>query len=205
GLLGAGEGLDGAGGGDVRAGVHRVVVRPQGADRRRQVDLAAVDLFPEGPGQRLCDVDVGHRPEELPVLAGSGGDPEGGPHYAAGHGVGEGTLAALPLGTGPSHGLGLPDRPLARGEREVARQQVVPGVARRHLDDVTLVAERSDVGVEHDLHRITYGSRATSRALLTAAATSRWCCEQVPVTLRARIFPRSETNRRSSATSLKST
>src|SRR2546426_769989 len=116
GVLGLGNDLDGAGRGDVRADVHRVVVGPQGTDRRRQVDLAAIDLFTEGPGQRL-----------------------------------------------------------------------------------------RDVGVEDHLHRITYGSRATSRALFTAAATSRWCCEQVPVTLRARIFPRSETNRRSNATSLKST
>ena len=130
-------------------------MRPQGTDRRRQVDLAAVDLFTEGPGQRLRDVGVGHRPEELPVLAGSGGDPKGGPNDAAGHGVGEGSLAALPLGAGPSHGLGLLDGSLARGEGQVPGQQVVPGVARRDLDDVTLVAERSDVGVEYDLHRIT--------------------------------------------------
>jgi large subunit ribosomal protein L9 len=35
-----------------------------------------------------------------------------------------------------------------------------------------------------------------------AEAMSRWCCTQLPVTLRARIFPRSDTNFRNVTTSL---
>src|SRR5438067_1228215 len=46
------------------------------------------------------------------------------------------------------------------------------------------------------------GSRAISRARLTAAATHRWCRAQVPVVRRGRILPRSEVDRFSFATFL---
>ena len=109
---------------------------------------------------------------------------------------------------GPLEALGVADRALLGPHGQTARDQEVAGVAVGDVGDVARVAEAFDRLLQDDLHRVAgsyrleYGSRAISRAFLTAEATSRWCCTQLPVTRRARILPRSDTNLRSVITSL---
>ena len=98
--------------------------------------------------------------------------------------------------------LGVLDHPLLGLDRQAPRDQVVARVAVGNLDDVAGDTELVDGLLEDDLHRDEYGSRAISRAFLTADATSRWCWTQLPVTRRARIFPRSDMNLRSVTMSL---
>ena len=89
--------------------------------------------------------------------------------------------------------------------------EVVAGVAVLDLDDVTGRTEAGDLVGEDELcigpaslseRSSSTGSRAISRAFLTARAISRCSWTETPVTRRARILPRSEMNLRSSAVSL---
>ena len=106
-------------------------------------------------------------------------------------------------------------RTARRDDRQPARKQEVAAVAVFDLDGVAGGTEVVHVGGQNELHCSLFrsaltgyrveevkGSSATSRAFLTAIATSRWCCTQLPVTRRARILPRSLMYVRSSWVSL---
>ena len=76
---------------------------------------------------------------------------------------------------------------------------------RRFISDRGKIRSRNNTGTcaQHQRDVATaYGSRASSRAVLIAVATSRWCWAQVPVLLRERILPRSLMNRRNRSVSL---
>src|SRR5439155_5065772 len=137
-----------------------------------------------------------------PVLAGPGLDAgrRGRQLVGGGPGLGHGLLH--PLVVGLLKARGMPHGALGRRRGHPLGDQEVPGVPIGHVDHVAGNPELLDGPLEDDLHRAVYGSRAISRAFLTAEATSRWCWAQFPVTRRARSFPRSETNFRSRVTSL---
>ena len=120
------------------------------------------------------DLVRGHRAEELALLAGP---------RLHGDGTGRDQLRRqrlelalarrLPALVRRAQGVRLLDGPLVRLDRQPARDQVVARVAVGDLDDVAGVAELVDGLLQDDLHRVEYGSRAISRALFTAVATSR--------------------------------
>src|SRR5215217_1861694 len=182
--------------------VNPYLVRSGRADR-----LVEMDVVPVESDARLAldlgrDLGRGDTAEELALLA-----------HARLHGDRRaGELGGDRLGLGlrrrhanrvrPLETVGVPHPAARRLDREPTRDEVVARVAVGNLDDVAGVTELFDALLQDDLHRVEYGSSATSRAFLTADATSRWCCAQLPVTRRARIFPRSETNFRSVGRSL---
>ena len=88
--------------------------------------------------------------------------------------------------------------------RKLARQKVVARVALGDVDDVALPSQRLYVGAQDQLHgrySETNGRNAIRRARLTAMVSIRWCLAQLPEIRRGTIFPRSETNFLSRATS----
>src|SRR5262245_32698082 len=174
-----------------------------GADRLVELDVVAVDRVIDPALDHGDDVGRGDRAEELALLACAGGDDE----RSAGDELRrDGLVLTLALGQAiemrPLQRLGVAHSALLGLDREPPGDQVVARVAVGDLGGIPGVPELVDGLLQDDLHRLEYGSRAISRAFLTAWATSRWCCTQLPVTRRARILPRSEVNLRSVRTSL---
>jgi len=155
-------------------------------------ELPKLASLPDNTGAAKAGWNVGTRAAEA----------EGG---AAGTGnlFGKGDVGVVGgSGVGPLQALDVLHPTLRRLNGEAPGHEVVARVAVGDLDHVPGDAELVDGLLEDDPHRVEYGSRAISRAFLTAMATSRWCCTQLPVTRRARILPRSETNLRSIIVSL---
>src|SRR6266516_3244641 len=172
-------------------------------DRLLEVDVTPVDGHARLGRHGFRDICGGHRSEELALVTGARGDLQGARRDEL---RGERLELDLLLGqtsvVTPLERLGLLEGALLGPDRHASRDQIVACVAVRNLSDVPGVAELVDGLLKDDLHRALYGSRAISRAFFTAVATSRWCCTQLPVTRRARILPRSDTNLRSVMTSL---
>src|SRR5918992_1579355 len=182
-------------------------VGAEGLDGGVQVDAAPVDGGAAGPLDRVGDLRGRDRPEQASLLAGLGGDRHLQGLEVAGDGAGLLQVGDLAGGPPCPDALGLPDRAGGGQAGQVAGQQVVAPVPVGDVDNVAGRPHPPDLLVQDDLHvrgsyRIEYGSRAISRAFLTAEATSRWCWAQLPVTRRARILPRSLMNLRSRLTSL---
>ena len=180
--------------------------------RRSIVDAA-------GLLDRVDDVLRGDGAEQAAVVAGLVGDRE--------HGLVE-LLGALLGALGGLGGravegllvaLGRGDRALGRRLGELARDQVVAQVALGDVDDRAALRRRSPrpgggwpgasratgrgrAARSSRLSAPTYGSRASSRARLTAVEIWFWWRRQAPVMRRERILPRSEMNFRSVAMSL---
>ena len=92
-------------------------------------------------------------------------------------------------------------------QRQLARQQVVAGVAVGHFHDLAAAAQVFDVVAEDDFHAspsysVTYGSSAICRARMMAVRSLRWCSAQVPEMRRGSTLPRSGTKPDSIRTSL---
>ena len=185
---------------DVGVQVHLHLVRPDAADRLVEPNVLAVD---GGAGLRQLrrDVGRGHAAEQPPVLARARRDPQRRrPTSCRRDRLAPRRGPSRPGPGGPSTGVRrAASPPLVADDRHPPRDQEVPRVPVLDLDDVARRAELVDLALQDDLHRVEYGSRAISRAFFTAMATSRWCCTQLPVTRRDRIFPRSETYLRSDA------
>ena len=150
------------------------LVEPDRTDRRRYIDVLAVDVDPGellDPGNH---VGRPHRSEQPSLVTGVGGDHDPGLDQAGSQLLClEPLLAVLLLAPDPSR-LECPHRPggcldcLALGQQEVAAVPV------GHVDHLAAGAETFDVLGEEELHgRPTYGRRAISRAFLMATATSR--------------------------------
>src|SRR5690606_27377245 len=218
----AGSGLGGTLGGDdlddeVREDLvvqaHSRLVLAERAGRGGELDGATVDVLVEHRLDALGDLLGGDRTEQTAVLAGALGDDDGLRLERRLQGlrlldVRDGALAA-----GRTDLVELTLTALGPRGRETAGQEEVAGVAVLDLDDIAGGTEAGDLVGEDELAghmlpflaqrpEVEYGSRAISRAFFTAFAILRCSWTETPVTRRARIFPRSEMNLRSSAASL---
>src|SRR5262245_38496276 len=202
--------VEGHGGAHVVVQPHGDFVGAERLDRVADRDGPLVDLLAGGGAERLGDVGDRDGTEQPTALAGADLDLDRRVLERGLEGVG-GVLVA-----DRTRGAGLLDRvdgllgTAGPADRRATRDEVVAAVAVLDLDHVAGSAETGDLLGEDELHRRissqrpvdVYGSSATSRAFLTAMATSRWCWTQLPVTRRARILPRSEMNLRRRAVSL---
>src|SRR5699024_11111807 len=198
---------------DVVVQAHGRLVLAERADRRHELDGAAVDVLVEHLLDGLGDLLGGDRAEEAAVLAGALGEDEGlrlerGLQRLRLLDAGDRTLAA-----GRTDLVELTLTALGPRGRETAGHEEVASVAVLDVDDIAGGAEAGDLVGEDELGghvlpflaqrpEVEYGRRAISRAFFTAFAILRCSWTVTPVTRRARILPRSEMNLRSSAASL---
>ena len=179
---------------DVREQLDRHLVAPDPLQRLVHPDLAPVDPHLELVPDRLGQLCLRDRPEQHARVPGL--DVEADLRLAEALRDLLRLLEALRL-VQRAAGVDLLElRDAGRGSRlrELAREQEVPRVPTRDVDDFTAQADLLDVFPENDLHQFeTYGSNAISRARFTATATWRWCRRQVPEIRRERILPFSET------------
>src|SRR5215216_432545 len=186
---------------DVAVDLDGHLVSTEGLYGLGEPDAASIEVdaahFLDGVG----DVGGGDGAEEPLVLASAGLD--GDDALVKGLGDLRGPIGQAPV---PLLGLlhpaaGLLQLDGGRHLGEAAGNEEVAHVAPAHVHDVSPLPDLLDVLSQYDLHDLipylptTYGRSAISRARFIAVAASRWCCGQRPVTLRARILPRSEVNR----------
>src|SRR5690606_671947 len=121
-------------------------------DRILEVDRLAVELDTGELLDALDDVGDADGAVELALVAGLGGDDDTSADQLGGDPLGLLLGLALGLLTGAAQGLGGADGSFGGLDGLLLRQQEVAGVAVGHVDDVTLLAERRNVGSEYQLH-----------------------------------------------------
>src|SRR5271165_1383363 len=211
----AGDDVDVDWGADLGMQADPDLVRTEGLDRVANLDPAPVELGTARLTDRRRDVGGPDRAEQPAAAARAPPHPHVQPLELRGDDLGVLEAADLPGRPGPLDQVDLLLRAAGPRHREAARDQVVAAVAGGHVHHVTGCPEAAHLLGEDELHRcathlpdpsqravLVYGSSAISRAFLIAVATSRWWRVQLPVTRRARIFPRSEMYLRSRPVSL---
>src|SRR2546423_123665 len=197
-------------GDDLRVQAYLDLVVADRLDVPGQLDPAPVQVRTAGRPDRRDDLAGGDRAEQPATGTRTCGQADLQVLQLRLRLVGVAQIPDLPGRPGPLDHRDLLLRAPGPRDGETLRKQVVAPVPVLDLDDVTGGAEAGYLLGQDDLHVgapsqravAVYGRSAISRAFLTARAIWRCCWALTPVTRRARIFPRSEMNLRSSAVSL---
>src|SRR2546426_266256 len=155
--------------------MHPDLVGAERSYRLVEMDILPVDLDAGTRLDRIGDIGGGHRAEEPALLAGPRRYFQPTRDQFRGERLELDLLFRHPSDVSPLQALGVLQGTLLGLDGQAAGHEEVPRISVGDVDDVPGIPELLYGLLQDDLHREEYGSRAISRAFLTAVATSRWC------------------------------